>query len=413
MQFEIAEVTLVPGIAGYWIQDQPAVQTGAKRDGFFFADKPLSPAFREVREPAYSYCVLLRLGDGEIVTGDCVTVVDIAYADRPLPLRHENIPAVEKLLKKLFERKIFSSFRTAAAVLEEPAAPGIALPVAYGFSQALLAAAAHASGTTMTEVIQSEFNRPKATAVPGFATVCEGDPRTNVDKVIARRVAMFPHCGIQRKEEVDSLPEYVTWMLGRIRKYGGEGYKPDLHIDFHSMLGRLLDNDMDAVCDFLGRISDLASPYQVYFEDPLLAASGSEARENMQKLRRRFDSGGLGCRLIADEWANSPGRVAEFAADQAAHAIQIKMPDNGNLLSTIEAVQACQRHGVLDYLGGSVNETDISARVSTHVGLALGVWRMLAKPGKGLDEGLMIMTNELARTCACLGIPGPYTPSAH
>ena len=101
------------------------------------------------------------------------------------------------------------------------------------------------------------------------------------------------------------------------------------------------------------------------------------------------------------------GQVAQFARDGAAHAIQIKMPDNGNLVNTIDAVRACQDCGVGDYLGGSVNESDITARVSVHVGLALGVWRMLAKPGKGLDEGLMIMTNELARTCAQLNIPGP------
>ena len=123
--------------------------------------------------------------------------------------------------------------------------------------------------------------------------------------------------------------------------------------------------------------------------------------------RSRFERSGLSCRLIADEWANSPGQVAQFARDGAAHAIQIKMPDNGNLVNTIDAVRACQDCGVGDYLGGSVNESDITARVSVHVGLALGVWRMLAKPGKGLDEGLMIMTNELARTCAQLNIPGP------
>jgi methylaspartate ammonia-lyase len=282
-----------------------------------------------------------------------------------------------------------------------------ALPIAYGVSQALLAAAAHSRGLTMAEVLVDEFGCPPITRVPGFAGACEGDWYANVDKAIARRYAMFPHCGIQRKEDIDRLPEYVTWMLGRVAKLGSATYAPDLHIDFHSMLGRILDNDLDRVCDFLGDLNERAKPYQVYFEDPLLAHSTEQARGNLLRLRERFVKSGFSGRLIADEWANSPGQVAQFAADHGAHAIQIKMPDNGNLLNTIDALRACERHGVLTYLGGSVNETDVSARVTAHLGLAFGAWRMLSKPGKGLDEGFMVMTNELARTCSRLGIAGP------
>lgn len=46
------------------------------------------------------------------------------------------------------------------------------------------------------------------------------------------------------------------------------------------------------------------------------------------------------------------------------------MPDNGNMLHTIRAVRSCQQNDVLAYLGGSVNETDVPARVSVHLGLA-------------------------------------------
>ncbi|HEX2825899.1 MAG TPA: methylaspartate ammonia-lyase [Burkholderiales bacterium] len=413
MTIDIADVRLTPGISGFWIQDQPAVQTGARKDGFFYDGAPVTPGFRAIKEPSYAYCVELDLADGSIAYGDCVTVVNIGFADRPPPLRHEDLPQVRKVLRSALAGKHFASFRSAAASLEALPLPAEAsLPVAYGVSQALLDAAARTSRKTMTEVLRAEFEIEGSFELPGFAAACGGDWYGNVDKAIARRCAMFPHCAIQRKEEVDRLPEYVTWMLGRLAKYGSADYVPDIHIDFHSMLGRSNGNDLDATYDLLARLAERAAPYRVYFEDPLLAESAAHARENFHILRRRFDAGGLTCRLIADEWANSPGQVAEFASDRAAHSIQIKMPDNGNLLNTIDAVRACKRHDVLPYLGGSCNETDLSARVSVHVALALGVWRMLAKPGKGIDEGLMIMTNELARTCGRLGIAGPHAERA-
>jgi methylaspartate ammonia-lyase len=346
---------------------------------------------------------MLRLADGATLLGDCLTVVDAGYAGRPAPLRHEDMASVEEVLRAHFVGRRYASFREAAASLDDLALPGDTMrPVAYGVTQALLGAAAHAAGTTMAEVIAREFGGKVASQWPGFAAVCEGDWYANVDKAIVRRVAMFPHCGIQKKEDVERLPDYVAWMLGRVEKLGSSGYKPDLHIDFHSMLGRMLGNDVEQACDFLAGVADRARPYTVYFEDPLLAETADQARENLQNLRHAFDKRGLSCRLIADEWANSPGQVAQFAADRAAHAIQVKMPDNGNLLNTIRAVRSCQEHGVLAYLGGSVNETDVSARVSVHLGLALDVWRVLVKPAKGHDEGLMIKTNEVARTLAAI-----------
>ena len=52
--------------------------------------------------------------------------------------------------------------------------------------------------------------------------------------------------------------------------------------------------------------------------------------------------------------------------------------------------------------GGTANETDHSARICTHIGLACQPDFMLSKPGLGTDEALMIQTNEMARTLAIL-----------
>jgi len=53
-------------------------------------------------------------------------------------------------------------------------------------------------------------------------------------------------------------------------------------------------------------------------------------------------------------------------------------------------------------LGGTANETDQSARICSHIGLACRPDFMLSKPGLGVDEALMIQRNEMHRTLALL-----------
>ena len=80
--------------------------------------------------------------------------------------------------------------------------------------------------------------------------------------------------------------------------------------------------------------------------------------------------------------------------------IQVKTPDLGAIHNSIEAILVCQRAGLRTYLGGTCTETDGSARVCANIALAIEPDQMLAKPGMGVDEGLMIVRNEMARTIA-------------
>ena len=57
-------------------------------------------------------------------------------------------------------------------------------------------------------------------------------------------------------------------------------------------------------------------------------------------------------------------------------------------------------NGVMAYCGGSATETDRSAQVTVHVAMACGADQVLAKPGMGVDEGIMIVRNEMARVLA-------------
>ena len=104
--------------------------------------------------------------------------------------------------------------------------------------------------------------------------------------------------------------------------------------------------------------------------------------------------------LVVDEWANSLDDIRAFIDAEAADMIHIKMPDLGSLHNTVEAVLACKAGGVGAFLGGSCAETDISARVAVHVALATRPDIVMAKPGIGVDEGITVVQNEMARTLA-------------
>lgn len=79
------------------------------------------------------------------------------------------------------------------------------------------------------------------------------------------------------------------------------------------------------------------------------------------------------------------------------------MPDLRSITNSISAVLECRRHGMGACLGGSANETDQSARIAAHLALACRPDVLLARPGLGGDEALMIVGNEMARTLALAG----------
>ncbi len=60
----------------------------------------------------------------------------------------------------------------------------------------------------------------------------------------------------------------------------------------------------------------------------------------------------------------------------------------------------CKAVGVGAYLGGSCTETEVSARACTYVAIATQPDVMLAKPGMGVDEGIMAVRNEQGHALA-------------
>ena len=57
----------------------------------------------------------------------------------------------------------------------------------------------------------------------------------------------------------------------------------------------------------------------------------------------------------------------------------------------------CNEKNIGSYVGGTCNETNRSAEVTTNIAIACGADQILAKPGMGFDEGYMIVKNEMNR----------------
>ena len=106
---------------------------------------------------------------------------------------------------------------------------------------------------------------------------------------------------------------------------------------------------------------------------------------------------------MADEWCNSLEDIKLHADSGVCDIIQIKTPDLGEVSKTIEAVLYCKERGIGAYVGGSANETDQSARVSAHAAMATRADILIAKPGEGVDEALVVEYNEMKRILSLIG----------
>jgi methylaspartate ammonia-lyase len=323
----------------------------------------------------------------------------------PLLRGAELVPLIEGEVARALTGASVTSFRALSGTVDELATtlPGFGRAAAYGLSQALLDAVAHARGESMARTIQHEWALDAPLRrVPVYAQ-CGEQRHENVDKMILREVDSLPHGLINAPalvgEDGGALVAYVKWVSERVRHLRRrEAYAPVLHFDVYGVLGLVLGQDVDAIAAVLLAMEDAARPFALRVEHPLDAGSRGAQITQLARLRGRLRELGSAVGLVADEWANTVEDIRAFNRAGAADMIQIKTPDLGGLHHTIAAVLDCRRHGVLAHVGGSCCETDRAARACVHVAMATGADQLLAKPGMGVDEGLSIVANEMART---------------
>lgn len=408
---KIEKVIAAPGLTGFYFDDQAAIKKGVLEDGFAYRGHPITKGFQQVRQRGESISVIFLLSSGELVSGDC-TAVQYSGADGrdPLFLAKDFIPLVEGYLADRLTGFKINSFREAAKELDSlPGPDGERLHTAlrYGISQALLRAVALKSRRLMCEVLAEEYAQPLILEpVPIFAQ--SGDDRyMNADKAIIKRADVLPHALINQVpnklgSQGEKLEEYVLWLRQRVKELGGEDYRPVLHIDVYGTLGLAFNNDLEKISAYIARLGETAAPFRFRLEGPVDMGSKAKQMEGLARLRKMLEAKGSEVEIVADEWCNTLEDVKDFVKAGAGHMIQVKSPDLGSISNAVEAILYAREHGAGVYLGGSCNETDRSARVSVHVALAARPDQMLAKPGMGVDEGMMIVFNEMQRSLRLL-----------
>jgi methylaspartate ammonia-lyase len=408
----IVDVLAVPVQAGFFFDDQLAIRAGAGHDGFDYTGPPLTPGFRRVRQPGEAVSVLLLLDDGGVEFGDCAAVQYSGAGGRdPLFAAADGTAVVEQVVAPALRGSDLAEGFTAISARIDALTTGpdngpLHTAIRYGVSQAVLAAVARARGTTMAEVIRDEYDTgAPLLPVPLYAQT--GDDRyANAEKMIIKGVDVLPHGLINNVAEKfgpsgEILADYLRWLVGRIRDLGPTpGYRPRLHLDLYGCAGLAFNADVDAVADYLAELAAIAHPYDLAIEHPIDAGSRAAQIDTFRRLRAGLKARGANVRIVVDEWCNTLDDVRAFVAAGAADVIHVKTPDLGSVGNTVTALLLARDAGLEAFCGGTCNETDRSAQVSAHLAMACEATQVLAKPGMGVDEGLMIVGNEMARTAA-------------
>lgn len=399
------------GLTGFYFDDQLAIRKGAVTDGFRYTGEPVTPGYSSVRQQGESISVMIVLDDNQIAWGDCAAVQYSGAGGRdPLFLAADFIPTIEEYVAPLFVDREITSFREMAAELDDIRVEGRKLHTAicYGVSQALLDAVARSKHMMMCEVIAEEYDLNISDAmIPIFSQ--SGDARyENADKMIIKGVPVLPHALINNLDKLgqegEKLLAYIKWLVKRIREIRPEeSYQPIIHIDVYGTIGLAFGHDnIDAMADYLAELEEAAKPFSLKIEGPLDAGNRDDQIKYLSALTAELDRREIEVELVADEWCNNFEDVCAFVDARAGHMVQVKTPDLGGLDHTIAAMRYCKENGIGAYQGGTCNETDRSAQICVHVAMAVAADQLLAKPGMGVDEGIMIAYNEMQRILVLL-----------
>ena len=406
---KIVDVVCSAGRTGFYFDDQRAIKAGAGHDGFTYVGETITDGFTSVRQAGESISVMLILEDGQVAVGDCAAVQYSGAGGRdPLFLAKDFIPVIEEdIAPRLIGREL-NSFKELAEEFDRMIVNGNRLHTAirYGITQAILDGVAKAKKVTMAEVVRDEYNTGvEIKRIPIFTQ--SGDDRySNSDKMIIKGADVMPHALINNVEEKlgtngEKLRDYVKWLSDRVLQLRTrKDYSPIFHMDVYGTIGVAFNYDTKAMADYIATLEEAAKPFKLRIEGPMDVEHRERQMEALRDLTKEIDHRGIQVELVADEWCNTYDDVVFFADNKAGHMLQIKTPDLGGVNNTIEAILYCKKMGIGAYCGGTCNETNRSAEVCTNIAMACGADQCLAKPGMGVDEGYMIVNNEMNRVIA-------------
>ena len=407
---KIIDVVCSAGRTGFYFDDQRAIKAGADHDGFTYVGSPVTPGFAAVRQAGESISVMLVLEDGQVAYGDCAAVQYSGAGGRdPLFLAKDFIPVIENNIKPQLVGREADRFKNLSEMVEAITVNGKRLHTAirYGVTQAILDAVARATGRMMCEVVADEYGCTVTDQPLNIFTQSGDDRYSNADKMIIKGAQVLPHALINNVktklgEHGELLAEYVGWLRDRVLKLRrDESYNPIFHIDVYGTIGAAFGNDnYKGMADYIAELEKIAAPFHLRIEGPMDVEDREKQMLALKALTAELDARGINVEIVADEWCNTLEDIKYFADNKAGHMVQIKTPDLGGINNTVEAVLYCKRLGIGAYQGGTCNETDRSAQVCVQCAMATRPDQILAKPGMGVDEGYMIVYNEMQRILA-------------
>ena len=407
---KIIDLICSKGKTGFYFDDQRAIKNGAKSDGFTYRGDAITPGFTNIRQSGESISVMIILEDKQIAYGDCAAVQYSGAGGRDsLFLAKDFIPIIEKEVKPRLVGKEANNFKELCNLVENIKVEGKKLHTAirYGVTQAILDAVSKSNHSLMCQVIAKEYNtKVLKDMVPIFTQ--SGDSRyENVDKMIIKKSQVLPHGLINNIEEKlgyrgEKLEEYIIWIKNRIIKLRNDkSYNPVIHIDVYGTLGIIFGNEnYEKIADYMGHLGEIAKPFKLRIEGPVDMEQREKQMIALKNLRKIVDDKKYNVEIVADEWCNTLEDIKYFTDNKAGHMVQIKTPDLGGINNIVEAILYCKSNNMGSYQGGTCNETDRSAQICAHIAMATGPDQILAKPGMGVDEGMMIVYNEMQRILA-------------
>jgi len=407
---KIIDVVLSKSYTGFYFDDQQAIKKGAKTDGFIYVGETKTPGFSKIRIPGEAISVQLVLEDGLVAVGDCAAVQYSGTGGRdPLFLADEFIPFIEKNLKPMLIGEDVSNFRELAEKYDHLTIDGKRLHTAirYGITQALLNATSLVKRLTMAEVIREEYNIDDKNYEAVDVFTQSGDDRyTNADKMIIKEVEVLPHALINHVETKlglngELLVNYLKYLSKRVLQIRSrEDYNPIFHIDVYGTIGIIFDNDPRKIVDYFKVLEDAAKPFKLRIEGPVDDGTREGTMIALRDITALCDKEGVNVEVVADEWCNNLEDIKYFADNKAGHMLQIKTPDLGGVNNTVEAIIYCNDKNIGAYCGGTCNETNISCATTTNIAIGAKAVQILAKPGMGVDEAIMLVKNEMNRVLA-------------
>ena len=408
---KIKKLICSPGKTGFYFDDQLAIKKGAENDGAFYKGETATPGFKSVRQAGESISITFVLENGAFAYGDCAAVQYSGAGGRdPLFLAENFITLIEKEIAPLFEGKEIDTFKEMCNRIENAINPNTGkqfhTAIRYGVTQACLDAVAKSRSLLMAEVISDEYGTNiSETTIPIFSQ--SGDDRyLNADKMIMKEADVLPHALFNHPENKvgtngQKVKEYLSWLRNRIISMRTDSnYNPVIHIDLYGTLSSIFNNDLDLIANYIGELEQITSPFLLRVEGPVDMGKKTAQMKALQTLRNKIEERRISAEIVADEWCNTLQDIIDFCKMKAAHMMQIKTPDLGGINNSIEAVLYCKEHGIGAYLGGTCNETSRSAEICAHIAMATKPDQILAKPGMGVDEGYMIVYNEINRIMA-------------